>query len=112
MHILHYLDEVRPADEIEGMANIQKAGIDNKEEISLGKMLGQNLSTEHFDMSKYSDSYTRELKNLIDAKAKGKTYAKSVPVEKESPKDLVGRLKSESSENKSKTVKDPVSKRN
>ena len=40
-------------------------------------------------MSKYSDSYAQELKNLIDAKAKGKTYAKSVPVEKESPKDLV-----------------------
>ena len=45
MHILHYLDEVRPADEIEGMANIQKAGIDNKEEISLGK----DVSTKSFD---------------------------------------------------------------
>ena len=33
-------------------------------------------------MSKYSDSYAQELKNLIDAKAKGKTYAKSVPSKK------------------------------
>jgi DNA end-binding protein Ku len=93
MHMLHYLDEVRPVNEIEGMANIQKTGIGNKEEISLGKMLVQNLSTKHFDMSKYSDSYAQELKNLIDAKVKGKTYAKSVPVEKESPKDLVAALK-------------------
>jgi non-homologous end joining protein Ku len=59
MHMLHYLDEIRPVDEIEEMANIQKAGADNKEEISLGKLLVQNLSAKHFHMSKYSDSRTR-----------------------------------------------------
>jgi len=93
MHMLHYLDEIRPVDEIEEMANIQKAGADNKEEISLGKLLVQNLSAKHFDMSKYSDSYAQELKNLIDAKAKGTTYNKPVAVEKENPKDLVAALK-------------------
>ena len=29
MHILHYLDEIRPVDEIEGLADIQKVKVDN-----------------------------------------------------------------------------------
>lgn len=72
--MLHYLDEIRPVDEIEEMANIQKAGAVNKEEISLGKLLVQNLSAKHFDMSKYSDSYAQELKNLIDPRPRGQIF--------------------------------------
>jgi DNA end-binding protein Ku len=93
MHILHYLDEIRPVDEIEGFADIQKIKIDNKEELTLGKLLVENLSSKHFDMNKYSDSYTVELKRLIEAKSKGKTYAKPVSIEKEGTKDLVAALK-------------------
>ena len=93
MHLLHYLDEIRPVDEIEELANIQKAKIDNKEELTLGKLLVQNLSTKHFDISKYSDSYTEELKKLVEAKSKGKTYAKPIAVEKQGTKDLVAALK-------------------
>ena len=44
-------------------------------------------------MSKYSDSYTKELKKMIEAKSKGKTYAKPVVKEKEVAKDLVAALK-------------------
>ena len=33
---------------------------DNKE-LSLGKLLVENLSSEHFDLSKYSDAYAKEL---------------------------------------------------
>jgi DNA end-binding protein Ku len=33
MHILHYLDEIRPVDEIEGLADIQEVKVDNKEEL-------------------------------------------------------------------------------
>lgn len=43
--------------------------MDNKEELAL-KLLIQNLSTKHLDMSKYSDSYAHELKNLIDSKVR------------------------------------------
>lgn len=93
MHILYYLDEIRPVDEIEGFVHIQKIKIDNKEELSLGKLLVENLSSKHFDMSKYSDSYTEELKKLVEAKSKGKTYAKPVVIEKEGIKDLVAVLK-------------------
>jgi len=93
MHILHYLDEIRPVDEIEGFTDAQKIRTDNKEELSLGKLLVENLSSKHFDMSKYSDSYTKELKKLVEAKSKGKIYAKPVVKEKEGAKDLVAALK-------------------
>ena len=82
MHVLHFLDEVRPMDEIEEITQVQKMKIDNKEELSLANLLVEKLSTEHFDLSKYSDSYSEELKHLIEAKSKGKTYSKSVEVEK------------------------------
>jgi DNA end-binding protein Ku len=92
LYILHYLDEIRPVDEIEGVADIQKVKIDNKEELSLGKLLVENLSSKHFDMSKYSDSYAEELK-LVEAKSKGKTYAKPAVIQKEGTKELVAALK-------------------
>jgi len=92
MHILYYLDEIRPADEIEGLTNAKKLS-DNKEELSLGKLLVENLSGKHFDMSKYSDSYTEELRKLVEAKSKGKTYTKLPAVKKEITQDLVAALK-------------------
>jgi DNA end-binding protein Ku len=78
MHILHYLDEIRPVDEIDELKNIERASLDSKE-LSLGKMLVENLTSEHLDLSKYSDAYTEELEK---------------PVEKvEQTKDLVAALK-------------------
>jgi DNA end-binding protein Ku len=71
MHILHYLDEIRPADEIPELKNMQKVSLDSKQ-LSLGKLLVENLSTDHLDLSKYSGAYSKELEKLIDSKAKGK----------------------------------------
>jgi DNA end-binding protein Ku len=68
MHQLKYLDEIRPMDEIGNLDSLQK--IDSKE-ISLGKTLVENLTTEKFDPSQYSDSYAKELEKLIEAKYKG-----------------------------------------
>jgi hypothetical protein len=48
MHMLHYLDEIRPVDEIEGLVNIQKVSIDNKEELSW-----KNVSTTSVDQTFY-----------------------------------------------------------
>jgi DNA end-binding protein Ku len=92
MHILHYLDEIRPADEIPELKNMQKVSLDSNE-LSLGKLLVENLSTEHFDLGKYSDAYSRELEKLIDSKAKGKPISVK-PVEKvQETQDLVAALK-------------------
>ena len=45
--------------------------VDNKE-LSLGKLLVENLSSEHFDLSKYSDAYAKELEKIIESKVKGR----------------------------------------
>ena len=101
MHVLHFLDEIRPVDEIDELKNIQSASLDSKE-LSLGKMLVENLASEHLDLSKYSDAYTKELEKLIDAKSKGKTIIEK-PVEKvEQTKDLVAALKASLQKTKTK----------
>ena len=43
-------------------------------------------------MNKYSDSYAQELKKLVEAKSKGRTYSKPVSIEK-GTKDLIAALK-------------------
>jgi DNA end-binding protein Ku len=68
MHQLRYLDEIRPMDEIGDLGNLQQ--VDSKE-LSLGKTLVENLTTERFDLGQYSDSYAKELEKLIEAKSKG-----------------------------------------
>ena len=71
---LRYIDEIKPVDEVEGMdgsASSQQPSIDNKE-LSLGKTLVENLSSEEFDISQYSDEYTKQLEQLINAKVAGK----------------------------------------
>ncbi len=92
MHMLHYLDGIRPADEIPELKDMQKVSLDSKE-LSLGKLLVENLSSEHFDLSKYSDAYSQELEKLIDSKVKGKPVIEK-PVEKvQETQDLVAALK-------------------
>ena len=74
MHQLRYIDEVKPVDEVEGMdgwSSSQLPQIDSKE-LSLGKTLVENLSNKEFDISQYSDEYTKQLEKLINAKATGK----------------------------------------
>ena len=68
MHQLKYLDEIRPMDEIGMLDDLQQ--VDSKE-LSLGKTLVENLTTERFDLRQYSDSYAKELEKLIEAKSKG-----------------------------------------
>jgi DNA end-binding protein Ku len=79
MHQLHYIDEIKPVDEIEEMSEAsssssqkqQQPAIDDKE-LSLGKTLVENLTSKQFDISQYSDEYTKQLEQLIiNAKASG-----------------------------------------
>jgi DNA end-binding protein Ku len=66
--------------------------LDSKE-LSLGKLLVENLSSEHLDLSKYSDAYTKELEKLIDSEIKGKPVPEK-PVEKvQETEDHVAALK-------------------
>jgi DNA end-binding protein Ku len=92
MHILRYMDEIRPVEDIKEISEATSAKVDSKE-MELGQLLVRNLSSEQFDISQYSDSYAKELEKLIEAKSKGRTFS----VEEEEPvvetKDLVAALK-------------------
>ena len=70
MHVLNYLDDMKPVDEIPEMGNT-KSKLD-PQEISLGKILVQKYRSKEFDIGDYSDTYVQELRKLIEAKSKGK----------------------------------------
>jgi DNA end-binding protein Ku len=91
MHQLKYLDEIRPMDEIGGLESLQK--IDAKE-LSLGKALVDNLTTDKFDPGQYSDTYAKELEKIIEAKSKGeKVTINDVEKTTEETTDIIEALK-------------------
>jgi DNA end-binding protein Ku len=91
MHQLKYLDEIRPMDEIGGLESLQK--IDAKE-LSLGKALVDNLTTDKFDPGQYSDTYAKELEKIIEAKSKGeKVTINEVEKTTEETTDIIEALK-------------------
>ena len=92
MHLVHYIDDIRPINEISELKDLHRAPVDDKE-LSLGKLLVENLSDEHFDLSKYSDAYAKELEKLTDSKAKGRMIVAEPQKVKEETKDLVEALK-------------------
>jgi DNA end-binding protein Ku len=91
MHVLNYLDELKPIDEIPEMGNT-KSKLD-PQELSLGKILVQQYRNKEFDMGQYSDTYVQELRKLIDTKMNGKTFVSTAPKEKGPTKDLLKALK-------------------
>jgi DNA end-binding protein Ku len=91
MHQLRYLDEIRPMDEIGNLDSLQK--VDSKE-LSLGKTLVDNLTTDKFDPGQYSDTYAKELEKLIEAKSKGqKVHVKEEEEEPEETTNIIEALK-------------------
>jgi DNA end-binding protein Ku len=91
MHQLRYLDEIRPMDEIGNLDSLQK--VDSKE-LSLGKTLVENLTTDKFDPGQYSDSYAKELEKLIVAKSNGQNITiKEVEETPEETTDIIEALK-------------------
>lgn len=95
MHVLHYLDEIRPLDEIKEISEIASAKVKLEEqELSLGKTLVEQLSADELDVSEYSDAYTKQVEELIEAKAKGKELVTAPEISApESTKDLISALK-------------------
>src|SRR5919197_5802229 len=95
MHILHYLDEIRPMDEIKELTEAASAKIKlDEKELQLGKMLVEQLTAEEFDASEYTDAYTKEVEKMIEAKAKGKELISAPEVTREpETKDLLEALK-------------------
>jgi DNA end-binding protein Ku len=103
MHMLKYLDEIRPTDDIpeikEAASSAKKL---EREELSLAKMLVDRFSSKELDLSEYSDGYTKELEKLIDAKAKGKPIVVTAEPEQKVKPDLLEALKASMQIKKSK----------
>ncbi len=94
MHLLHYLDEIRPMDEIKEISASATNKIKLEEqELALGKMLVEQLGSNRFDISNYSDAYASELERLIKAKSQGKIHTVEEEEPKETTKDLLEALK-------------------
>jgi DNA end-binding protein Ku len=91
MHVLNYLDELKPIDEIPEMGNT-KSKLE-PQELALGKILVQKYRNKEFDIGEYSDTYVQELRKLIEAKSKGKKFVSTAPKEKGPTKDLLAALK-------------------
>jgi DNA end-binding protein Ku len=94
MHVLHYLDEVKPMDEIKEISII--AGVKLKleeQELALGKTLVEQLTSEQLDIGDYSDSYATQLQHMIEAKAQGKHHVIAEEAPAEGGRDLLDALK-------------------
>jgi DNA end-binding protein Ku len=104
MHILKYLDEIKPPDEIPELRETAKHKINlEPEEVSLAKTLVEKMSSKALDLTEYSDFYTKELRSLADAKIKGKPIVtKHEPKQKDTPVNLLAALKASMQVKKSK----------
>ncbi|MDQ4073650.1 MAG: hypothetical protein M3162_05015 [Thermoproteota archaeon] len=87
MHQLKYQEEITPIDEIEGMPGsssssssssstslVSSATAVDPRELELGRTLIENLSNKQFDVSQYSDDYSKQLEKLITAKSRGTVF--------------------------------------
>ena len=55
MHTLHYIDEIKPVEDIKEISETKVPEID-KNEMSLGKLLVENLTSKGFDISRYTSN--------------------------------------------------------
>ena len=93
MHTLHYLDEIKPVEDIKEISETKVPEID-KNEMSLGKLLVESLTSKGFDISRYHDEYVEKLQDLIKAKAKGEVQVIRHAVKKpQQTQDLIAALK-------------------
>lgn len=93
MHTLHYIDEIKPVEDIKEISETKVPEID-KNEISLGKVLVESLTSKDFDISRYHDEYIQELEELIKAKAKGEVKViKQAAKRPRQTQDLIAALK-------------------
>jgi DNA end-binding protein Ku len=84
---MYYPDEIRPPKEVADLSKVRL----REAEVEMAKTLIENLSAP-FDPEKYTDTYRKELLDLIRAKAKGKELPEREVVEEE-PVDLMTALR-------------------
>jgi DNA end-binding protein Ku len=93
LHTLHYMDEIKPVEDIKEISEAKVPEIE-KNEMELGKLLVDNLTSKTFDMSRYHDEYVEELKDLVNVKAKGEVQVVRQAMKKpRQTQDLIAALK-------------------
>jgi len=81
LSIIHYKDEIRDMDDLENLDVIPE--LDEKEK-ELGRLLIEKYYNKRFNLAKYKDTFTKELKELIKRKLEGKEVkVEEVKVEEE-----------------------------
>ena len=88
---LSYNYEIRDINSIEELQEKPKL---SPQEIKLAELLIDKIYIKRFDMDKFTDTFAKELKKIIDKKQKGKTITiekKELPVAKE--ENLIAALK-------------------
>jgi len=80
LYMLRYADELR--DSKSALSGLKEASVDAGE-LSLAKQLIRG-STSKFDLSSYTNDYEAAVKNLVDAKRKGKPLPEPEPAPAES----------------------------
>jgi len=90
MHTLHYTGEIKPIEELNEIKNLLTV---KEEELKLAELLIHRLTQSEFDIGKFHDAYTEELKRLIRAKAEGKEIIVKSATETEQAKGLMEALK-------------------
>ena len=80
MSTMRFADEVVPQSDVDALPG--KGAKPDAKELKLASQIINSLATE-WDPARYHDTYTEELKSLIEAKAKGK----KIVVEEEAPAD-------------------------
>jgi DNA end-binding protein Ku len=95
MHILKYLDQIKPPDEIPELREVAKHKMKlEPEEIILAKTLVEKMSSKDLDLTEYSDTYAKELRSLVQAKIKGKPIVtKHDTKHKDAPTNLLAALR-------------------
>ncbi|MCD6403315.1 MAG: Ku protein, partial [Candidatus Aenigmarchaeota archaeon] len=90
MHVLYYVGEIRDINELPELKNLV---VVSKEELELARALISKLTVDEFDISKFEDTYTKKLIELIKAKAEGKEVKEESVKPVEKAKSLMEALK-------------------
>ena len=109
MSTMRFADEVVPRDEIDG---IPGAGVEpGDREVRLATQIIDSLTTE-WEPARYADTYTDELRELIEAKAKGKDVTVEPEIEPEAKVlDLMEALKASVEEHRKRAAGGPTGRK-
>ncbi len=90
MYVLHYLQEIKPMEEL---TEFKKLVVVREDELKLVEVLIQKLTAKEFDLGKFKDAYTEALMEIIKAKIEGKEVEAKERVEVEEARSLMDALK-------------------